>query len=86
MKIGDTNPDVTEHVNGVIANMRRQNRYDGEVHTVFVAVYVDGRLEFAGADTMLKGTIDRDVAKWQARDILLRMNPNGDLSKKKGGV
>jgi len=83
MKLGDTNPDVTAHCNGVIEEMREKTGYDGKVHTVFVAVYVDNRLEFAGADVQMQGEMSRDKAKKQAGLILWRMDPNGQLS---GGV
>ena len=57
----------------------------GEAHTVFVAVYVDGRLEFAGADVhMGRSRMSRLVARNQAITIVARMNPLGELSSGNG--
>ena len=81
MKIGDTDVQVLNHVKKVLETMRIQTGYNGEAHSVFVSVYVDGRLEFAGADVLMGKGIDRLSAKNQASVILGRMDPHGELSK-----
>lgn len=81
MRLGDTNADVTEHCRGVEAEMRATMKLadDVPVHSVFVAVYVDGRLQFAGADTTT-AVPSRSTAKTRAGTILDRMDPMGELS------
>ena len=66
-------------------NDRVKTGFSGEAHTVFVAVYVDGRLEFAGADVhMGRSRMSRLVARNQAITIVARMNPLGELSSGNG--
>lgn len=75
MNIGDTNPDVQKHIEKTIENAREATGHDLR-HTVFVAVYVDGMLEFAGANaTNIIPT--REQAKTQAASILYRMHTFG---------
>lgn len=77
MKIGDTNPAVDEHIRRTIAEANAKTGRDDMTHTVFVAVYVDGMLEFAGANAS-NIVPDRATARYQADNIIRRMNPNGD--------
>lgn len=81
MRLGDTNAEVAEHCRGVEAEMRATMEIpdDVPVHSVFVAVYADGRLQFAGADTTT-AKLDRSVAKDRAGVVLMRMDPRGELS------
>lgn len=69
----------------VVAEMRDTTGIKkGVAHFVCVAVYVDGFLQFAGADACLElygKTIDRLAAKNDAAIILGRMNPDGGISR-----
>lgn len=81
-RLGETSEKVKLHCAKVIEECRANTDFKGECHSVFVACYVDGRLEFAGADVTMcdKVQLDRAVARSQALNILARMNPYGDLS------
>lgn len=83
--IGETSEKVKLHCAKVIEDCRVKTGFSGEAHTVFVAVYVDGRLEFAGADVHTgRSKISRLVARNQAISIVARMNPLGELSSGNG--
>lgn len=83
--LGETSEKVKLHCAKVIEYCRVKTGFSGEAHTVFVAVYVDGRLEFAGADVHTgRIKISRLVARNQAISIVARMNPLGELSSGNG--
>lgn len=90
-QLGQFDEKAYNHGRKVVDEMRDATGIKtGVAHFVSVAVYVDGFLQFAGADACLEPPrikIDRLVAKNQAALILGRMNPNGELNKgvKAGG-
>ena len=68
---------------GVVEEMRSvTGMKTGVASFVCVAVYVDGYLQFAGADACLNLRLDRLAAKQQAALILGRMNPNGGIDRR----
>lgn len=79
--LGETSEKVKLLCAKVVEDCRVRTGFSGEAHTVFAAVYVDGRLEFAGADVHTgRSKISRLVARNQAISIVARMNPLGELS------
>jgi len=83
--LGQFDERAYNHGRMVVDEMRNAIGIDaGVAHFVCVAVYVDGYLQFAGADACLelhgKG-VDRLDAKNQAALILGRMDGRGDISK-----
>lgn len=83
--LGETSEKVKLHCAKVIEDCRVKTGFSGEAHTVFVSVYVDGRLEFAGADVYMgRSKISRLVARNQAISVVARMNPLGELSSGNG--
>lgn len=83
--LGQFDERAYSHGRIVVDEMREATGIkEGVAHFVCVAVYVDGYLQFAGADACLelcgKG-IDRLEAKKQAAVILGRMDSHGDISK-----
>ena len=83
--LGQFDERAYNHGRMVVDEMRKTTGIQvGVAHFVCVAVYVDGYLQFAGADACLelhgKG-VDRLDAKNQAALILGRMDGRGDISK-----
>ena len=83
--LGQFDERAYNHGRAVVDEMRKTLEInDGVVHFVCVAVYVDGFLQFAGADACLElygKTVDRLDAKNQAALIIGRMDPNGEISR-----
>lgn len=84
-KLGQFDERAYNHGRKVVEEMRQATGIQsGKAHFVSVAVYVDGFLQFAGADATIDihgVKIDRLIAKTRAAIILGRMNPNGDVSR-----
>ena len=83
--LGQFDERAFNHGRMVVDEMCNAIRIDaGMAHFVCIAVYVDGYLQFAGADACLelhgKG-VDRLDAKNQAALILGRMDGRGNISK-----
>ena len=77
---GEFNSVAYDHGQSVVQEMRNVTGVkDGDAHFVVVAVYVDGFLQFAGADAAVNIHIDRLVAKQQALRILGRMESHGEI-------
>ena len=71
-----------DHGQSVIDEMRKATGIkDGTAHSVCVTVYIDGYLQFAGADACLGPEVNRRDAKNQAMFILRRMDPEGKMTK-----
>lgn len=81
-RLGETSEKVNLHCSKVVDECREKTGFGGEVHTLFVSVYVDGRLEFAGADVHMGEDLTRAIARGRAFNVLSRMNPYGELSPK----
>ena len=83
--LGQFDERAYNHGRMVVDEMRQATGIQfGKAHFVSVAVYVDGFLQFAGADATIDihgVKIDRLMAKTRAAIILGRMDPNGDISK-----
>ena len=83
--LGQFDVRAYNHGRAVVDEMRKTlGINDGVAHFVCVAVYVDGYLQFAGADACLElygKTVDRLDAKNQAALIIGRMDPNGEISR-----
>lgn len=81
-RLGEFDAKAYEHGRGVVDEMRSvMYAHHGVAHFVLVAVYVNGYLQFVGADACLNMRVDRLAAKQQAALILGRMNPNGDIDR-----
>lgn len=79
-KLGEFNRVAYDHGQSVVQEMRDvMGIKNGDAHFVVVAVYVDGFLQFAGADAAVNIHIDRFAAKQQAFHILGRMVPYGEI-------
>jgi hypothetical protein len=83
--LGQFDERAYNHGRNVVDEMREATgiKY-GVAHFVCVAVYVDGFLQFAGADACLEKygkPIDRLTAKNDAAIILGRMSPDGEISR-----
>ena len=82
-ELGEFDAKAYEHGRGVVDEMRRvMGAHHGIAHFVLVAVYVNGYLQFVGADACISPKVDRLAAKQQAALILGRMNPDGDIDRK----
>lgn len=81
--LGEYSTRAAEHGNKVVREMLGRDAKEGECHSVCVAIWVDGRLQFAGADCRPHN--GRDVSRFEARQvgtvIAQRMNPNGMCAK-----
>lgn len=81
-KLGEFNRVAYDHGQSVVQEVRDvMGIKSGDAHFVVVAVYVDGFLQFAGADAAVNIHIDRFAAKQQAFHILGRMVPYGEIDK-----
>ena len=81
-KLGEFNRVAYDHGQSVVQEMRNVTGIkSGDAHFVVVAVYVDGLLQFAGADAAVNIHIDRLAAKQQALHILGRMESHGEIDK-----
>lgn len=84
-ELGQFDERAYNHGRKVVEEMRQATGIQsGKAHFVSVAVYVDGFLQFAGADATIDihgVKIDRLMAKTRAAIILGRMDPNGDVSR-----
>lgn len=79
-KLGEFNKVAYDHGQSVVQEMRNVTGIkSGDAHFVVVAVYVDGFLQFAGADAAVNIHIDRLAAKQQALHILGRMESHGEI-------
>lgn len=79
-KLGEFNRVAYDHGKSVVQEMRDvMGIKNGDAHFVVVAVYVDGFLQFAGADAAVNIHIDRHAAKQQALHILGRMVSHGEI-------
>lgn len=79
-ELGKFDRTAYDHGMSVVQEMRDVTGVkDGDAHFVVVAVYVDGFLQFAGADAAVNIHIDRLVAKQQALHILGRMESHGEI-------
>lgn len=87
LKLGDRIEAVRSHMTQAVEEMRVQTGYTGEAHAVSVLVFVDGFLQFAGADVCMNEIKDiaRAAVKSQAAIILGRMNIDGKV-RVQGGV
>ena len=87
-ELGQFDERAYNHGRKVVDEMRQATGIQfGKAHFVSVAVYVDGFLQFAGADATIDihgVKINRLMAKTRAAIILGRMNPNGDVSIYRG--
>ena len=83
--LGQFDERAYNHGRAVVDEMRKTLGINiGVAHFVCVAVYVDGFLQFAGADACLElygKTVDRLTAKSQAAQILGRMDSHGEISR-----
>ena len=83
--LGQFDERAYNHGRMVVDEMRNKTGIQiGVAHFVCVAVYVDGYLQFAGADATIDThgvKIDRLVAKTRAALILGRMDGHGDIAK-----
>ena len=83
--LGQFDERAYNHGRMVVDEMREATGIKaGVAHFVCVAVYVDGYLQFAGADAAIDihgVKIDRLIAKTRAALILGRMNGHGDIAK-----
>lgn len=83
-ELGRFDRTVYDHGQTVVQEMRNVTGIKGgEAHFVTAAVYVDGYLQFAGANVAVGIHIDRLAAKHQAMLIIGRMEPNGEIDIKK---
>ena len=81
-RLGEFDAKAYEHGRGVVDEMRSvMGAHHGIAHFVLVAVYVNGYLQFVGADACISPKVDRLAAKQQAALILGRMNPDGDIDR-----
>ena len=82
-ELGRFDRTVYDHGQTVVQEMRNVTGIKGgEAHFVTAAVYVDGYLQFAGANVAVGIHIDRLAAKHQAMLIIGRMEPNGEIDKR----
>lgn len=83
--LGKFDAKAYKHGHEVVTEMRRELRIKGGIaHSVTVAVYVDGHLQFAGSDACAfpdNYPFDRMYAKNRAEVILQRMNPVGEIAR-----
>ena len=78
---GQFDERARNHGQSVIDEMRKATGIkDGTAHSVCVTVYIDGYLQFAGADACLGPEVSRKDAKTQAMFILQRMDPEGKMT------
>lgn len=81
--LGEYSTRAAEHGNKVVREMLGRDAEEGEAHSVCVAIWVDGRLQFAGADCRPHN--GRDVSRFEARQVATviaqRMNPHGMCAK-----
>lgn len=83
-ELGRFDRTVYDHGQTVVQEMRNVTGIKGgEAHFVTAAVYVDDYLQFAGANVAVGIHIDRLAAKHQAMIIIGRMEPSGEIDKKK---
>lgn len=79
-ELGEFNRVAYDHGQSVVQEMRNVTGIkSGDAHFVVIAVYVDGFLQFAGADAAVNIHIDRLAAKQQALRILDRMGSYGEI-------
>lgn len=83
--LGQFDKCAYDHGRKVVEEMREETGINGGVaHSVCVAVYVDGFLQFAGADACIDfgAKLDRLGAKNQASLILGRMDSHGEIVRR----
>ena len=85
--LGEFDARAYAHGRGVIQDMLDMTGVrDENVHAVFVAVYVDGFLQFAGADAVAfcgrLGRLTRLSAKERAQHVLGRMSTDGEIDRR----
>ena len=87
LKLGDRIEAVNSHMMTAVEEVRLRTGYTGEAHAISVLVFVDGYLQFAGADVCLKtmNEIPRASVKSQAAIVLGRMNIEGGV-RVQGGI
>lgn len=87
LKLGDKIEAVHSHMMTAVEEMRVKTGYTGEAHAVSVLVFVDGFLQFAGADVCMNAMKDipRAAVKSQAAKVLGRMSIDGNV-RVQGGV
>ena len=82
-ELGRFDRTVYDHGQTVVQEMRNVTGIKGgEAHFVTAAVYVDGYLQFAGANVAVGIHIDRLAAKQQAMLIIGRMGAHGEIDKR----
>lgn len=79
--LGEYDTRAAEHGNGVVREMLGRDGREGEAHSVTVAVWVDGRLQFAGSGCRPHNghDVSRAEARAVATVVVQRMNPQGDV-------
>lgn len=81
--VGEYDVRAANHAAKVIRSMLGREPKQGEAHAVTVAIYVDGRLQFAGSDC--RPHRGRDVVRYEARQVATviaqRMNRFGECAK-----
>jgi hypothetical protein len=82
-ELGQFDKRAYAHGQDVVERMRSETAYGGgPAHSVCVAIYVDGYLQFAGADAyMSEKEHSRYSAKEHAWSIIARMNQYGEIAK-----
>lgn len=83
--LGQFDQRAYNHGKLVVDEMRKEfGETRGVAHTVCVAVYADGYLQFVGADSCFEQcgiAPDRMDVKKQASHILWRMSPIGEIAR-----
>lgn len=86
--LGQFDSKAYKHGREVVNDMRRTEGIKGGIaHSVTVAVYVDGYLQFAGSDACVcpEGyPFDRMDARLRGEIIIKRMNPAGEIAREVG--
>ena len=86
--LGQFDAKAYKHGREVVSDMRRTEGIKGGIaHSVTVAVYVDGHLQFAGSDACVcpEGyPFDRMDARLRGEIIIKRMNPVGEIAREVG--
>ena len=79
--LGEYDTRAAEQGNGVVREMLGRDGREGEAHSVTVAVWEDGRLQFVGSDCRPHNghDVSRAEARAVATVVVQRMNPQGDV-------
>ena len=80
--LGEYDVRAAEHGKGVVREMLGRDARDGEAHYITVAVWADGRLQFADADCRPHNGhgVTRAEARAVATVIAQRMGTKGDIA------